>query len=235
MSEIQEKPDAPTQQEEEAPAPTNQAQSEDGDKPTSAPDPALCGVCNTNPPKYKCPRCRLPYCSVACNKIHRENHPPDPEVVPQPEPSQPESQTQQASEPQPFDSSNPYQVLEQSEQLRRLFRKYPKLPEQLLKIDAATRPPPETKSAIPPSLLKGAPPKQEVWNDDIGKQKGKDALRKARHADGEQGDAIREYSELVLHLLNNTSAGIDADSILRQQFAQKDTEFIERLMAQEKR
>jgi hypothetical protein len=62
MSEQQEKPDAPSLQSEEAPAPTNQAHTEDGDKPTTTktPNPSLCGICNTNPPKYKCPRCRLP-------------------------------------------------------------------------------------------------------------------------------------------------------------------------------
>ncbi|KAL6919442.1 hypothetical protein ACHAP8_002777 [Fusarium lateritium] len=232
----QETPDATILQSEEAPAPTNQARNEDVDKPTTTtPIPSLCSICNTNPPKYKCPRCRLPYCSVACNKIHRENHPPDPEVAPQPEPPRPESQTQQVSEPRPFDPSNPFQALETSEKLRHLFRKYPDLPDQLLKIDAATLPPPETKPAIPASLLKGLPPKQEAWNHDIGIQNGKEALRKARRAGGEQGDAIREYSELILHLINTESANADVDNILRQQLAQEDTKLIERLMQQEKR
>lgn len=174
-------------------------------------------------------------CSVACNKVHRENHPPDPEITPKPEPSEPESKPKQACAPQPFDPSNPFQALETSEKLRLLFRKYPSLPDQLLKIDAATLPPPETKSAIPASLLKGLPPKQEAWNHDIGIQNGKEALRKARRADGEQGDAIREYSELILHLINTESANADADNVLRQQLAQEDTKLIERLMAQEKR
>eukprot|EP00123_Amoebidium_parasiticum_P005282 comp16517_c0_seq1/m.14538 comp16517_c0_seq1/g.14538 ORF comp16517_c0_seq1/g.14538 comp16517_c0_seq1/m.14538 type:complete len:183 (-) comp16517_c0_seq1:143-691(-) len=31
-----------------------------------------CGVCNTNPSKYKCPKCVLRYCSIACFKIHKE-------------------------------------------------------------------------------------------------------------------------------------------------------------------
>jgi hypothetical protein len=31
-----------------------------------------CGVCETNPSKYKCPSCRLSYCSVACYKKHKE-------------------------------------------------------------------------------------------------------------------------------------------------------------------
>ncbi|ETW06480.1 hypothetical protein, variant [Aphanomyces invadans] len=31
-----------------------------------------CGVCTTGPRKYKCPLCRLPYCSTACYKVHKE-------------------------------------------------------------------------------------------------------------------------------------------------------------------
>ncbi|KAM0204233.1 hypothetical protein ACHAPA_009332 [Fusarium lateritium] len=235
MSESQEKVESSAQQPEEASAPVDPAQTQDGDATTTTTtaNPSLCGVCNVDPPKYKCPRCRLPYCSVACNKIHRENHPPDPEPA---QTSQPEpSQSQLPSRPPPADPSNPFSALERSEKLRLLFRKYPNLPEQLRKIDAATLPPPETKSSIPASLLKGLPPKQEAWNHDIGLQNGKEALRKARRAHGEQGDAIREYSELILHLMNAENASTDVDNTLRQQLAQEDTKLIERLMAQEKR
>ncbi|CAK7197474.1 Box C/D snoRNA accumulation [Sporothrix eucalyptigena] len=41
---------------------------------SSSSDPlltTLCSVCRTNPPRYKCPRCNLPYCSVPCNRRHR--------------------------------------------------------------------------------------------------------------------------------------------------------------------
>mmetsp|Transcript_7972 Transcript_7972/g.13823 ORF Transcript_7972/g.13823 Transcript_7972/m.13823 type:complete len:135 (-) Transcript_7972:255-659(-) len=31
-----------------------------------------CGVCAVNPPKYKCPMCREPYCSVVCFRKHKE-------------------------------------------------------------------------------------------------------------------------------------------------------------------
>ncbi|KAM0440784.1 hypothetical protein ACHAPT_000085 [Fusarium lateritium] len=197
------------------------------------PKPSLCGVCNVNLPKYKCPRCYLPYCSVACNKTHRENHPPDPEPAPKPE--QPQPQQQPSDTQQPFDPSNPFRALESSDKLRQLFRKYPHLPDQLLQIHAATLPPPETKSAIPASLLKGLPPKKETWNHNVGIQNGKEALRKARRADGEEGDAIREYSELILHLMNTGGTEADVGNILREQLAQEDTKLIERLMAQEKR
>lgn len=233
MSEPQGKDELPAQHPEDTATPT---EAKDGDNATTKPDPSLCGICEVNPPKYKCPRCRLPYCSVACNKIHRKNHPPDPEpaTIPAAPPSA-LSRSQATPLPQPPDPSNPFQALESSEKLRLLFRKYPGLPDQLRRIDAATLPPPEAKPAIPASLLKGLPPKQEAWNHDIGIQNGKEALRKARRADGEQGDAIREYSELILHLMNAESAQTDVDNIIRQKMAQEDTKLIERLMAQEKR
>ena len=104
-----------------------------------------------------------------------------------------------------------------------LFRKYPGLQEQLLKINAATLPPAETggqKLAIPASLMRGIP-KKETWNHDIGIRNGKEALR--------------EYTELILHVLNHGGADADASDVVRQQVAQEDTRLIERLMAGERR
>ncbi|KAK6464159.1 protein required for growth at high temperature [Scheffersomyces coipomensis] len=36
----------------------------------------LCGICNVNPSKYKCPKCMIPYCSLLCFKdeTHVVNH-----------------------------------------------------------------------------------------------------------------------------------------------------------------
>ncbi|KAI5462210.1 hypothetical protein BGZ63DRAFT_485681 [Mariannaea sp. PMI_226] len=213
---------------------------DDGNTPALKPTISTCGVCSVNPPKYKCPRCYLPYCSVACNKVHRENHPPDPE--PQPKPafeSNPSLDPPSIPSTEPRDVSNPFRALEHSDKLRVLFRKYPFLPDQLLKIHAATLPPKDNtdqkKASIPASLLKGLPPKKETWNHDVGIQNGKEALRQARRADGEAGEAIREYSELILHIMNSDDTGTDATSILRQQLAQEDTKLIERLMAEDKR
>ncbi|CAM1504140.1 Fc.00g017310.m01.CDS01 [Cosmosporella sp. VM-42] len=203
-------------------------------QPVVAPKAAVCGVCNVNAPKYKCPRCYLPYCSVACNKSHRENHPPDPE----PKPEQKRASDAQSNAPaQPCHPTSPFRALEKSDKLRHLFKKYPGLPDQLLRIHAATLPPTDAASqnpGIPASLLKGLP-KKESWNHDIGIQNGKEALRKARRADGEEGDAIREYSELILHLTNTGGSDSDVTNLLRQQLAREDTRLIERLMAEEKR
>ncbi|KAH6900088.1 hypothetical protein B0T10DRAFT_554634 [Thelonectria olida] len=229
----------------EPPAQTHDATVEaDDSAPATKPKGSICGVCNVNASKYKCPRCYLPYCSVACNKTHHENHPPDPE--PRSKPSPAPTQTQPLAPPsvspniQPVDPSNPFHALENSDKLLLLFQKYPFLPNQLLQIHAATLPPREPsdpkKAAIPASLLKGLPPKKEKWNDDIGIQNGKEALRKARRADGEVGEAIREYTELVLYLTNNNGdSGTDVTSLLRQKLSQQDNKLIERLMTEDKR
>lgn len=120
-------------------------------------------------------------------------------------------------------------------QLQRLFQKYPHLPDQLLQIHAATLPPATSDSqnpGIPSSLLRGLP-KKETWNRDIGMQNGKDALRKAKRAEGEEGDAVREYSELILHLMNTQDSDTDVTNLLRQQLAEEDTKLIEQLMVEE--
>lgn len=100
-------------------------------------------------------------------------------------------------------SKHPWRTLQHSEQLQWLFRKYPRLPDQLLEIHAATQAPPAEKSKIPASLLKDLPSQNNGWNRDKGIARGKEALRKARKAEGEDGEAIREYSELVLYLLED--------------------------------
>ena len=118
-----------------------------------------------------------------------------------------------------------------------LFAKYPELPQQLLDIHAATQPPTESNAetkGIPASLLKGIP-KKDNWNHDIGIKNGKEALRKARRDQGERGEAIREYCELITHLMNDGAAGSHATGLLQQQAAAQDTQLIESLLAKEKR
>ncbi|KAG7158503.1 zinc finger HIT domain-containing protein 3-like [Homarus americanus] len=45
----------------------------------------ICQVCTEATSKYKCPKCRLKYCSVACYKVHSQDEcrvsPPEPSVV----------------------------------------------------------------------------------------------------------------------------------------------------------
>lgn len=103
-------------------------------------------------------------------------------------------------------------------------------------INHAMQPPSETpqNNGIPASLLKGLPNKRDGWNHDLGIKNGKEALRRARKADGASGEGVREYCELIRYLMNE-QAGADASAMLQKQVATQDSELIERLMAEEKR
>ncbi|KAL7799714.1 hypothetical protein V8C37DRAFT_398601 [Trichoderma ceciliae] len=210
----------------------------------------LCGVCESSPGKYKCSRCRLPYCSVKCSKVHQQDHPPDPPKEEEPMP------TSQASNELPaasasananapplgyIDPANPFSALATSDKLQVLFKKYPNLPNQLLEIHAATQPPTEAPDAaakaIPASLMQGLPPNngRATWNHDIGIKNGKAALRRARKASGEDGEAIREYTELILHIMNQTGEKNNAAAYVQRRIAEQDTALIERLLAEDRR
>ncbi|KAH0496422.1 hypothetical protein TgHK011_003783 [Trichoderma gracile] len=205
----------------------------------------LCCVCGSNPGKYKCSRCRLPYCSVPCSKAHQQNHPPDaPKEQPKPT-NQSSSEPPAASANVPpqaaIDPTNPFSVLATSDKLQLLFKKYPNLPNQLLEIHAATQPPSDgpdaAARAIPASLREGLPVNtgRNAWNHDIGIKNGKAALRRARKADGEDGEAIREYTELIVHIMNETEDKNSTAAYVQRQVAEQDAALIERLLAEERR
>ncbi|KAG5978756.1 hypothetical protein E4U55_005999 [Claviceps digitariae] len=186
------------------------------------------------PPSSSSPAAAPPAPKVAtpCGETHPPDEPSSRPPVTKPDELVPSSND--TSNSQPSDPSNPFHVLDTSDKLQHLFRKYPSLPRQLLAIHAATQPPQEVPDKrIPASLMQGIS-KKDNWNHDIGIKNGKDALRKAREAEGEAGDAIREYSELVLHLINTQDEKGEAATVLQEQMAQEDSKLIERLMAQEK-
>lgn len=33
----------------------------------------LCAICTNVPSKYKCPKCKIPYCSLSCFKSHKDS------------------------------------------------------------------------------------------------------------------------------------------------------------------
>ncbi|KAL2875929.1 hypothetical protein SGCOL_008780 [Colletotrichum sp. CLE4] len=208
--------------------------------PAAAPKTKMCGVCHEKEGKYKCTRCALPFCSVPCNKTHRENHPPDPEPAPKPEPAAIEPPALSAAVTAVYDPRNPFSVLDDSGQLRYLFRRYPTLQARLLDIFAATEPPPELQSTgsslndmMKARALAAANPKKEQWTHDVGIRKGKEALRRARVADGEDGEGVREYVELINHLMSQASAAAETEEVFRKQAADKDAELIRRLMTED--
>ncbi|PHH67980.1 hypothetical protein CDD80_340 [Ophiocordyceps camponoti-rufipedis] len=233
---LQEETDATVQEEPSclSPAPLDRKPEQDWtetevhDAPPSPKGPTMCGVCAAVESKYKCSRCYLPYCSVACNRTHQSNHPPDPE----PELSPPESPPR-APSAEPEGTPNLFGALDKSDKLEWLFRKYPNLPEQLLDIYNETQPPQDDMSArIPASLMRGVP-SQGNWSCEKGISKGKAALRRARQLPGEAGEAIREYCTLIMLLVEEEEAKSGAQTVFQQQLAEQDANMIRQLMAAE--
>ncbi|KAM7208620.1 hypothetical protein V8F20_001043, partial [Naviculisporaceae sp. PSN 640] len=206
------------------------------------PEPKLCGICNTQPSKYKCPQpgCQVAYCSVACNKLHKENHPPPP---PPPAPAPPSSK--QAEQPTTSATSttkpDPYEVLlHHRAEFDRLLQRYPGLERVLKKIHQCTLPPPDQ-----PSLTGGGSNtnnrQPQIWTGEVGLRKGAEALKKARTDPGIHGDGVREFCELVMYLLNNPSlrpAGSDAadktslnaTSLVREEVVADQAKLIKKLL-----
>ncbi|CAI4212545.1 unnamed protein product [Parascedosporium putredinis] len=164
---------------------------------SSNPKPAkssICEVCNVNPGKYKCPRCRMPYCSPA----------------------------------------NPFNTLASSPKLQMLFQKYPHLPDQLLAIHAATQPPrPPARQRSPAPGLPRAGALIKRFGAGRRAKKGTEALKRARNADGEEGEAVREYQELVLHLLAGGDDG--ARNAMQRHLADQDNALLRSFVAAETR
>lgn len=153
-------------------------------------------------------------CSVACNKQHKENHPPD---APKPEPS-PATNTDQPQTEVAETDQDPYSILlDHRDTFQRLFAKYPSLPAALSRIQDTTLPPPDNPDSLStptsrfPSLLNGVRAntprqRQQPWTRDVGLRRGAEALRRARTDPGDTGDGVREFCDLVRFLLSSEAA-----------------------------
>jgi len=194
----------------------------------------VCGVCNEVESKYKCSRCYLPYCSVACSKLHNQTHPalePPPKADgPPPEP-QPSKGVPRAGTVAAAGYKGPFAALDSSTELQELFRKHPNLRSQLEAINSATLPPVEGYGLAQGGSRKGG--KLEPWNSDRGLQKGVEALSKARNTSGEDGRCIREFSRLVLQLLSGED-GDQAVDVIQKNIAEENTRIIEQLLNNER-
>ncbi|XP_051750685.1 zinc finger HIT domain-containing protein 3 [Ctenopharyngodon idella] len=109
----------------------------------------LCGVCSEHVPKYRCPACRIRYCSVSCFKRHKDDDSCHPNKESDPVSSSPTPVTVSSAE-QPWivedlldeDSHTdkvPLQKLQQlgdSEALKGLLRN-PHLRQLMMSVDSA--------------------------------------------------------------------------------------------------
>jgi len=182
-------------------------------------------------------------CSVACNRIHKENHPPPSET--NTKPTQPPAPTAQAN-------TDPYRVLlDNQSEFARLFKKYPFLQTELSRIQQTTLPPDtDTNSrgsvnGFPQPVKQPYGKKQHTWSREAGLRQGAAALRQARTDPTDRGDGIREFCDLILYLLNasKTSGGEaggpggpkmkDLTEVVREEVAAEEANIIERLLQEE--
>lgn len=167
-------------------------------------------------------------------KIHRSTHPPEPErpskqnvTVPIVHNTIPRPGTQAAA-----GYRGPFAALDDSKELQILFKKYPLLVSQLCKIHTATLPPTgEEESGFLQGMQKKGG-KQEPWSSDRGEKKGLDALRKARRDGDGDGEGVREFSKLILHILSRDDT-LDAQEVIRKQKEEEERRYIESLLSQE--
>ncbi|ESZ93948.1 hypothetical protein SBOR_5651 [Sclerotinia borealis F-4128] len=195
-------------------------------------DPKLCTLCKENNHKYKCKYCDLRYCSVKCSNVHKadtNDHEEEKEklaLAPPTKISSPISKEKSIAQPGTLAAAHargPFEILNNSSDLKELFKKYPNLRSQLEAVDTAT---------LRPTGF-GA----HKWNQDQGWEKGKDALKKARMYYGKDGEGIREYCNLVLRLLGDADEEDDeaAAELLRKEALAESTRVIQALLESEKR
>lgn len=197
----------------------------------------LCGVCNEKVSKYKCTRCYLPYCSIVCSTLHKVNHPANES----PPPSKPEpigiiqtgNTVPRLGTIAAAGYRGPFSALDDSKDLQTLFKLYPTLPSLLGEIHAATlQPTDEDGINVQPQYhrVKGQHrSNRKVWNLDRGLQDGVEALRRARRIVGKDGEAVKEYSRLILQILSRDDT-VHAEALIQKEVADEDARIVSMLL-----
>lgn len=201
--------------------------------PPAPPKSKICGVCNSGESLYKCSKCYLSYCSLACSNVHKSAHPvKSPANVSSRKSSPPKFTDLSASRQPSLKIREPFTSLDESEDLQTLFKIYPNLSNILGKIHDATLPPSVDFNACPnlPQGRSGRAKKEPPWTSDIGLQKGVNALHAAQLTGDVDGEAVRAYSQLVLSIVHGNPEESAADRI-RQEMVEHDTKIIERLLS----
>ncbi|KAI0479281.1 hypothetical protein GGR56DRAFT_371504 [Xylariaceae sp. FL0804] len=194
-----------------------------------------CLVCEAVEGKYKCPRCNVYTCSLACSREHRDNHPAVEVAGPSPSES---SSSYTTCVPSPVESASgqtgPSSLVDMPE-YKMLMQRYPTLEMLLWQIAEATDPPQSNgngandKCAGLPGFHQGKRKPNKPWTKDEGMENGLKMLQYAKQAPNEPSEAIREFCELywMYKARSSTEEGI------RQQRAE-DAQAIGRLLKDEK-
>jgi len=108
---------------------------------------------------------------------------------------------------------------------------YPHLPSQLEAIDAATLRPDDEQDFDRRASSRGG--NAALWNSDRGLQKGVAALSQARNTSGKEGEAVREFSKLIIQILSGEN-GHEAAEIIQKELAEENARIIEQLLNNER-
>ncbi|KAG9587323.1 hypothetical protein KCU77_g10487, partial [Aureobasidium melanogenum] len=170
----------------------------------------ICGVCTQNESKYKCPSCRLRYCSLACFKQHKETHAHDP-------PKQQPTQSTQPTQSAPSDSSQApatrtalpgsskkidFAGFESDPELLRLLSRYPNLRIQLQSVYGLTlEPTPQEQPSFSfrgrgRGRGRGGFHHQSHWSQAKGDKEAIESFRNMRNAEGDD-HALAEFVHLL--------------------------------------
>jgi zinc finger HIT domain-containing protein 3 len=131
--------------------------------------------------------------------------------------------------------SHPFSVLDNAPELAQLFAKYPTLRQRLNEIHKRTLPPPG--GGLLPArsgARRGLGGAAEAWSPDIGLRRAQKALRRARGAPGRDGEGVREYCDLVLHLLARRADKEAAHAVVRREVQRDETDLVRRLLDRER-
>ncbi|KAH6682940.1 hypothetical protein B0J14DRAFT_467844 [Halenospora varia] len=191
----------------------------------------LCGVCNEKDSRYKCSRCYLPYCSIACSSTHKATHPPQ-ETVPKPVDKSPPKINSRIPQAGTVGYRGPFCALDESKELQALFKIYPQLKSQLENIYAATLSPTEGSQ---PELSHGHRKKSgkaDFWDRDRGLQNGIHALNKLRNTCGEDGEGVREFSRLILQIVSGEE-NLTAAEAIRKEIDDENARIVSLLLSHE--
>ncbi|KAI1084403.1 hypothetical protein F5B20DRAFT_576542 [Whalleya microplaca] len=210
----------------------------------------LCLICDTAEGKYKCPRCNLYTCSVACFREHRDNHPDMPESAD----DSPATLSSKASNTNGNDSpaastgdansvedtkadatASKLSEITDMPEYKVLIQKYPRLEAILWTLAAATDPPAHDDfgdakhTALPGSNAGFRRKANQPWTKDVGYDNAVKTMRRIRNGPGDDRDAVQEFCELHrLFLARKESA--DTAARIRQQLAKDNADVIGSLL-----
>ncbi|GAB7352793.1 hypothetical protein MBLNU459_g3414t1 [Dothideomycetes sp. NU459] len=174
---------------------------------------STCGVCQAQPPKYKCPSCNVRYCSIPCFKSHKDSHAQHVDVQEE-KPDQsatipvaPAVRTSTTTTTNNNSNKKPdFAGFEDDPDLARLMARYPGLRIQLQSVYGLTlEPPPQDRHDRPHFQRgrggrgrgawrgRGRPypehqqqlPRASNWTQAKGDKEAQESFRKMRDAEGE--------------------------------------------------